>query len=114
MSLSAPNSTLFNPDTLTTPNVLDPTQIRVVELRSEEKKKTCRFDCYELESEEKMFRLTGDEVQVCAINWAATPDLDPNVDVDWTATGLSYWEVDQIRVFSWPNQELIRVYRDVE
>jgi hypothetical protein len=114
MSLSAPNSTLFNPDTLTTPHTLDPTQIRVVELESEAKEKTCRFDCYELESEEKMFRLTGDEVQVCAINWARSSDLDPDVDVDWTATGLSYWEVDQIRVFSWPTQELIRVYRDVE
>lgn len=114
MSLSAPNSTLFNPDTLTPPDVLDPRQIRVVELRSEADGIARRFDCYELESEEKMFRLTGDEVQVCAIRWADTPDLDPDVDVDWTATGFSYWEVDQIRVFSWPTQELIRVYRDVE
>ncbi|PSQ96669.1 MAG: hypothetical protein BRD55_05150 [Bacteroidetes bacterium SW_9_63_38] len=114
MSLSAPNSTLFNPDTLTTPDVLDPTQIRVVELESEGRGITRRFDCYELESEEKMFRLAGDEVQVCAVRWATTPGLDPEMDVDWTATRLSYWEVDQIRVFSWPTLELIRVYRDVE
>lgn len=114
MSLNAPNSTLFNPDTLTTPDVLDPPQIRLFELESADQEITRRFDCYELESEEKMFRLTGDEVQVCAINWARTRDLDPEVDVDWTATGFSYWEVDQIRVFSWPMQELIRVYRDVE
>jgi hypothetical protein len=114
MSLSAPNSTLFNPDTLSPPDVLDPRQIRLVELESESQGIMRRFDCYELESEEKMFRLTGDAVQVCAIHWATTPDLDPEVTVDWTATGFSYWEVNQIRVFSWPTQELIRVYRDVE
>lgn len=114
MSLSSPESTLFNPDTLSTPESLDPRKIRVVDLESDEADATRRFDCYELESEEKMFRLTGDEVQVCAVDWARTPDLDPEVDICWKNTGLSYWEVDRIRVFSWPRAELIRIYREVE
>lgn len=112
--MSGSDATLFNPDTLPSPDTLTPDQIRVVVLQSSDAEVPRRFDCYEFESEEKMFRLVGDEVQVCAIDWADTPDLDPDVDVCWKSTGLSYWEVDQILVFSWPRAELIRVYRDVE
>lgn len=113
MSLSAPNSTLFNPNALSTPESLNPAQIRVVDIESEDQGTTRRFDCYELDSEEKMFRLAGDEVQVCAINWADTPDLDAEVEICWMRTGLSVWDITQIQVFSWPNRELIRVYRDL-
>jgi len=114
MSSNAPNGTLFDPDTLRTPDTLTPEQIRVVVLQSSATEIPRRFDCYELESEEKMFRLVGDKVQVCAIDWADTPDMDPEVDVCWKDTGLSYWEVDRILVFSWPRAELIRLYRDLE
>jgi len=114
MSSSPSKATLFDPDTLRVPDTLNPEQIRVVVLQSNDMEIPRRLDCYELESEEKMFRLVGDEVQVCAIDWADTPDMDPEVDVCWKGTGLSYWEVDRILVFSWPRAELIRVYRDLE
>lgn len=113
MSLASPDSTLFNPDRLQTPETFSPAQMRVVELESEETGTMRQFDCYELESEEKMFRLSGDEIQVCAIDWADTPDEEAEADVQWIGTGLSYWEVDRIRVFSWPDYQPIRVYRDV-
>jgi hypothetical protein len=114
MSEHSADSTLFDPNPLSTPDVLRPDQIRVVDLESDEAGTVVRFDCYEPGAEEKMFRLVGDAVQVCAIDWADTDDMDPEVAVEWTSTGLSYWEVDRIRVFSWPAGELIRVYRDVE
>lgn len=114
MSLTAPDSTLFNPNRLQTPEQFAPAQMRIVDLESEASGVMRRFDCYELESEEKMFRLSGDEIQVCAVDWADSPAEDAEADVKWTGTGLSYWEVDQIRVFSWPDYQPIRVYRDVE
>lgn len=114
MSSRASNSTLFSPDTLPTPDTLIPNQIRVVVLQSSATEVPRRFDCYEFESEEKMFRLIGDEVQVCAIDWADTSGPDPEVEVCWKGTGLSYWEVNRILVFSWPRAELIRIYHGVE
>lgn len=113
MSLASPDSTLFNPDRLSKPESFSPAQMRVVDLESEASGTMLRIDCYELDSEEKMFRLSGDEIQVCAIDWADSHDEDAEPDVEWTGTGLSYWEVDQIRVYSWPDCQPIRVYRDV-
>lgn len=114
MSLAAPGSTLFDPSQLRTPDHFSPDQMRIVDLKSEESGSMLRFDCYELESEEKMFRLSGDEIQVCAIDWAGSDDEDANASVRWIGTGLSYWEVDKICVFTWPDYQPIRVYRDVE
>ncbi len=87
--------------------------MRIVDLESKESGTMLRVDCYELDSEEKMFRLSGDEIQVCAIDWAHSPDEEAEAGIKWTGTGLSYWEVDRIRVQSWPDCRPIRVYRDV-
>lgn len=96
-----------------TPDSLDPAQIRVVDVESEREGIVERFDCYEIGAEEKMFRLVGDEVQVRAVAWARSAAMDAEPEVRWVSTGLSFWEVSRIRVFTWPEGELVRIYRDV-
>lgn len=114
--MSAP--TLMNPNSDTAqrfdaPHSFDPANMRVVEVENASTGAIKRFDCYEIETEEKMFRLVGDEVQVRAVDWARSSDLDAEPEVRWKRTELSFWDVDQIRVFTWPEGELVRIYRDV-
>jgi hypothetical protein len=113
--MSTPTLMNPNPDTgaPTTPERLDPAKIRVVDVESESTGTVKRFDCYEPGAEQKMFRLEGEEVQVRVLDWARAEDLDAEPEVRWRGTGLSVWEVDQIRVFDWPVGELVRVYKDV-
>ena len=54
----------------------------------------------------------GNEVQVHAVHWADARSA--TVDVRWTGTGLSFWEISQIRIYSWPVDTLVQVHEDVE
>lgn len=109
-----PDLDAYKPDSDEPSGPLDPNKIRVVDVETESSGSVLRFDCYEPGSEKKMYRLVGDHVEVRAIGWARSPDLDADVEIQWKRTGRSYWEVDQIRVFSWPTGELVRVHTDVE
>ena len=114
--MSTPTLMNPNPDPpreASTPSRFDPAKIRVVDVESESNGTVKRFDCYEPDTEEKMFRLTDDEVEVRRLAWARSADMDDKPEVQWTGTGLSYKEVDQIRVFTWPEGELVRVYKDI-
>ena len=72
-----------------------------------------RFDCYEPGSEEKMFRLQGDEVQVRVLDWARSKDMDAEPEIHWVGTDVSVWDATRIRVFDWPNGDPIRVYTEI-
>lgn len=109
-----PDLDAYKPDRDDTPGPLDPDKIRVVDVETESSGSVLRFDCYEPSSEKKMFRLVGDQVEVRAIDWARSRELDADVEIEWKSTGRSSWDVDQIRVFTWPAGELVRVYKDVE
>jgi hypothetical protein len=112
--MSKPTLMNPNPDTSPSPpDPFDPAMIRVVDVESESDQTVKRFDCYDPGAEQKMFRLDGDAIEVRAIDWARSPDMDAEPEVRWIDTGLSYWEVDRIRVFDWPTGDLIRVYKDV-
>jgi len=103
-----------NPDSSPSPpDRFDPAMIRVVDVESEAGGTVKRFDCYDLGPEHKMFRLDGDAVEVRALVWARSADMDAEPEIRWVDTELSYWEVDQIRVFDWPAGELVHVYKDV-
>jgi hypothetical protein len=110
--------TLMNPnpepsESAAPPASFDPTKMRVVDVERQSPEAVERFDCYQSEEEEKMFRLVGDEVEVRAVDWARSKEMEAEPEVRWTGTGLSFWEVDRIRVFSWPRGMLIRIYREV-
>jgi hypothetical protein len=100
------------PDRPTTPDRFDPAQIRVLDIEGTNGEVE-RFDCYAARTEEKMFRLKGDRVQVRALEWARSDDMDAKPEVQWIDTGLSVEEVDRIRIFGWPQGEMIRVYKDL-
>lgn len=109
-----PNLDAYKPDSDGTPDVLDPSHVRVVDVESEDGSTVVRFDCYDGDSKTRIFRLVGDDVQVRAIDWARSPSPEAEVEVQWKSTGLSSLEVHQIRVFSWPMGELVRVHEDIE
>lgn len=99
-------------DSPTTPDRFDPAKIRVVDIEGEEGTVE-RFDCYDPGTGEKLFRLDGDEVQVRALDWARSKDMNAVPEVKWIDTGLSVGTVDRIRVFGWPKGELIRTHQDL-
>jgi hypothetical protein len=110
--------TLMNPDPdpprpASTPSRFDPAKIRVLDVESESEGTVVRFDCYEGEADEDLFRVAGDEVEVRRLAWARSSDMNAKPEVQWTGTGLTTAEVDQIRVFSWPEGELVHVYENV-
>ena len=110
--------TLMNPDPdpprpASTPSRFDPDKIRVVDVESATEGKVVRFDCYEGEADEDLFRVADDEVEVRRLVWARSADMNATPEVTWTGTGLSAAEVDQIQVFTWPEGELVHVYEDV-
>ena len=100
------------PDHATTPDRFDPAKIRVVDVEGADGT-VKRFDCYDPGTEEKMFRLKDDRVQVRALKWARSKDMNAEPEVKWIDTGLSVGQVDQIRLFDWPQGELIRVYKEL-
>lgn len=110
--------TLMNPDPdpprpASTPSRFVPSKIRVVDVESEAEGTVVRFDCYEGEAEEDLFRVADDEVEVRRLAWARSSDMNATPEVKWTSTDLSPAEVDRIRVFTWPEGELVHVYEDV-
>ena len=112
--MSEPTLMNPNPDTPpSSPERFDPAMIRVVDVENESDQTVKRFDCYDPGTEQKMFRLDGDAIEVRALAWARSADMNAEPEVKWIDTGLSYWEVDRIRVFDWPTGDLIRVYKDV-
>jgi hypothetical protein len=100
------------PDRATTPDRFEPAKIRVVDVEGADGAVE-RFDCYDPQTEEKIFRLKGDRVQVRALKWARSADMNAEPEVRWIDTGLSAEEVERIRIFGWPQGELIHVYTDL-
>jgi len=102
---------------------LDPQQVRVVDVEAENTDEVVRRDCYDpqdsligddLDGVQTVFQLVEGEVHVRAIDWARSDSMKPSVDLQWVPTGMQADEVDRIRVFTWPNAELFRVFKDTE
>jgi hypothetical protein len=53
-------------------------------------------------------------VHVRAIDWAHSPSLAPNVELRWVDTEMRVEDVDRIRVFTWPEAELLQVFKQME
>ena len=102
---------------------LDPTQIRVVDVEHKHTDEVIRHDCYDpdgsldegdLDGVRKVFQLVDGEVYVRAIDWARSSSMNPNIELHWVATGMHVDEVDQVRVFTWPDATLSRVFKHME
>lgn len=99
----------------------DPQQVRVVDVEAEHTDEVVRRDCYDpqgsltgddLDGVQTVFQLVDGEVYVRAIDWARSDSMKPSVDLRWVPTGMQAKEVGRIRVFTWPNAELFRVFKD--
>lgn len=86
-------------------------RMRTVEVESRHGS-VSRVDSYMLETNPPIVRRKGNEVQVHAVHWAKARNA--TVDVRWSGTGLSFWEVNQIRIYSWPEGALMQVQEDLE
>jgi hypothetical protein len=102
---------------------LDPDQVRVVDVEREDTGDVVRYDCYDPDGSlaegdpdgvQHIFQLVDGEVYVRAIDWARSSSLDPSVELHWVATGMHVDDVDQIRVFTWPDAELSQVFKHME
>lgn len=100
------------PDRPSTPDRFDPAKVRVVDVEGTDGTVE-RFDCYESEGTEKLFRLEEEAVQVRALDWARSEDMNAEAEVKWVDTGLSVGDVNRIRVFGWPKGELLRSHDDI-
>lgn len=102
---------------------LEPDRIRIVEIEDEDADNVVRQDCYDpnghldsgdLDGVRSVFKLEDGEVCVCAIDWARSSSLDPNIELHWVATGMCVEDIDRIRVFTWPEAELSQVFKHME
>ena len=122
-SSDSSQSTDTTPPPVSQIDQLEPSRIRVVEIEDETSDNVVRQDCYDpnghlddgdLDGVRSVFRLKDGEVYVCAIDWARSSSLDPNIELHWVATGMQVEDVDRIRVFTWPEAELSQVFKHME
>lgn len=99
-------------DPPTTPDRFDPASIRVVDIEGADGTVE-RFDCYDAPGPGKLFRIEEGMVQVRALDWARSDDMQEEPEVKWLDTGLSVEAVDRIRVFGWPKGTPIRTHEDI-
>lgn len=99
---------------------LDPRQVRTVDVEHQHTGEVVHRDCYDPEGSldggdlagvRQVFQLVEGEVYVRAIDWARSSSMDPSIELHWVSTGMHVGEVDQIRVFTWPDAELVQVFR---
>lgn len=102
---------------------LNPEHVRVVDVEHEHTGKVVRRDCYDpegslaegdLEGVRKVFHLVDGEVHVRALDWARSSSMDPSIELRWVGTGMHVEEVDQVRVFTWPDATLSRVFKHMD
>jgi hypothetical protein len=82
-----------------------------------------RLDCYVPDGSlavddpnglRSVFRLVDGTIHVQTIDWAQSRSLDSSLEVTWRSTGLHAADVDRIRVYTWPDGELVRIFREQE
>jgi len=97
---------------------LDPQYVRVVEIDGSGA--PFRRDCYDpdgglvernLTGIQDLLHTVGGRLYLCAIDWARTSSLNPSVELHWVSTEMRVTDVNQIRVFSWPDGDLVRVFK---
>ena len=102
---------------------LDPTHVRVVDVEHKHTGEVVRHDCYDpngslaegdLAGVRTVFQLVDGEVYVRAIDWARSSSMNPSLELHWVSTGMHVDEVDQVRVFTWPDATLSRVFKHME
>jgi hypothetical protein len=97
-----------------TPDHLDPSKIRVVDLKPKGRGGLIRRDCYDPDGAgAKMgdvLGLKGGQLWLRVVDWARSKSMDAEVEIKWEATGLTREEIDQVEVFTWPVGEPVEVF----
>ena len=119
---SAPSSTKSLPSPVTIEKI-DPSKVRVIDVENKRTGEVVRRDCYarggglkgeDLHGVQNVFQLVDGEVHICVIDWARTASMNPTVELRWVPTGIHAEDVDQIRIFTWPDAKLDRVFKHTE
>jgi hypothetical protein len=102
---------------------LNPEHVRVVDVEDKHTGEVVRRDCYDpegglaeddLDGVRKVFHLVDGEVYVRAIDWARSSSMDPSIELRWVGTGMHVDDVDQVRIFTWPDATLSRVFKHMD
>lgn len=97
-----------------TPDQLDPSKIRVVDVQPKGGRDLIRRDCYDPDGKDAqmgdVLGLKGGELWLRTVDWARSTSLDPELEIKWEATGLTREEIGQVDVFTWPVGEPVEVF----
>ena len=61
-----------------------------------------------------VFRLVDGTIHVQTIDWAQSRSLESDGEETWRSPGLHVADVDRIRGYTWPDGELVRIFREQE
>lgn len=100
---------------------IHPGKIRVVDLENESGT-VLRRDCYDegdysdedtIDDLPTLFRVINQEVFVRTIDWARSRSPESEIALRWEATGMRVEDVHCVRIFTWPNAELVREIEEI-
>lgn len=101
---------------------IHPGKIRVVDLE-DESGTVLRRDCYDkgeysdgdaIEDLPTLFRVINREVFIRTIDWAQSRSPESEIALRWEATGMKVEDVDRVRIFTWPDAELVREIEEIQ
>lgn len=97
-----------------TPDRLDPEKVRVIDIEIAPSGTLLRRDCYDPDGGAAemgdVLRLKDGELYVRRVGWARSGSMNPEVELEWEATGLSPDEVRAIKVYTWPVGPPVRAF----
>lgn len=100
----------------TTPDRIDPSKVRVVDVEAKHTGEVIHRDCYDPDGGPAemgdVMSLKDGELWLRVISWARSKSPKAELTLEWQSTGLSTDEVGRIGVFKWPTGTAVRVFGD--
>lgn len=99
-----------------TPDRIDPSKVRVVDVEAKNSGKVIHRDCYDPDGGPAemgdVMALKDGVLWLRVISWARSKSHSDDLTLEWQSTGLSTDEVGRIGVFKWPTGGSVRVFGD--
>lgn len=99
-----------------TPDRIDPSKVRVVDVEAKNTGEVIHRDCYDPDGGPAemgdVMTLKDGVLWLRVISWARSKSHSEELTLQWESTGLSTDEVGRIGVFKWPTGKAVRVFGD--
>jgi len=101
-----------------TPDRIDPTKVRVVDVEKKATGEVIRRDCYDPDGGAAemgdVMRLDKGQLWLRTIDWARSSSPHAELTLTWEPMGLTPEDIGRIGVFTWPLGEPVRVFAEKE